>query len=194
MTGPRSTAIGGQPRRAPWTAGLLLLTSTMAIAAAGDDLKVTPVVADGRVLASFNAAQAWTPEAREVAQTGLALTFTFDVELRRPSAVWFDSTLAHVVVASSVRLEALTGSYHLSRFRDGRVVKSDSSRDERQAREWMTTFDQVPLEPTQPLEPNVEYYVRVRLYASPKRTFSLWSLWPWSRDSSSGRASFTFMR
>jgi hypothetical protein len=173
---------------------LLLLTFTIGSAAAGDDLKVTPVVADGRVLASFNAAQAWTPEAREVAQTGLALTFTFDVELRRPSAVWFDSTLAHVVVASSVRFDALTGSYHLSRFRDGRVVKSDSTRDERPAREWMTTFDQVALEPTQPLEPNVEYYVRVRLYASPKRTFSLWSLWPWSRDSSSGRASFTFMR
>lgn len=177
------------PARVLW-----LLAMSVTVAAAADDLKVTPVVADGRVLASFSAAQAWTPEAREVVRTGLALTFTFDVELRRPSSIWFDSTLAHVAVASSVRFDALTGSYQLSRLRDGRVVRSDATRDEREAREWMTTFDQVALEPTQPLESNVEYYVRVRLYASPKRTFSLWSLWPWSRDSSSGRASFTFMR
>ena len=174
--------------------GLWPVAISITLLAAADDLKVTPVVADGRVLASFSAAQAWTPEALEVVRTGLPLTFTFDVELRRPSSVWFDSTLAHLVVASSVRYDALTGSYQLSRFRDSRVVRSDATRDERTAREWMTTFDQVALEPAHPLEPNVEYYVRVRLYASPKRTFSLWSLWPWSRDSGSGRANFTFMR
>ena len=194
MTGPRPMANGQRTRRASWAIGLWPLAISITLVAAAGDLKVTPVVADGRVLASFSAAQAWTPEALEVVRTGLPLTFTFDVELRRPSSVWFDSTLAHIVVASSVRYDALTGSYQLSRFRDGRVVRSDATRDERTAREWMTTFEQVALEPAQPLEANVEYYVRVRLYASPKRTFSLWSLWPWSRDSGSGRANFTFMR
>ena len=58
----------------------------------------------------------------------------------------------------------------------------------------MTTFDKVELDPSPALEANVEYYVRVRMYTSPRRTFSLWSLWPWSRDSGSGRASFTFIR
>jgi hypothetical protein len=194
MTGPRPAATGQRPgRRRALALALWPLALPVALLAA-DDVKVTPVVADGRVLATFSAAPSWTPEAREVVQTGLPLTFTFDVELRRPSTLWFDSTLAHVVVASSVRFDALTGTYHLSRLRDGRIVKSESTRDERVARDWMTTFEQVALEPDEPLEPNVEYYVRVRLYASPKRTFSLWSLWPWSRDSSSGRANFTFMR
>ena len=188
--GTRERARRGRPW--PAIAGLWLAGSA-ALLAAGD-LKVTPVVADGRVLATFSAADAWTPDAREVAQTGLSVTFTFDVELRRPSAIWFDSTLAHVTVASSLRFDALTGTYHLSRLRDGRVVRSEATRDEAAARAWMTTFDQVPLEPARPLEPNVEYYVRVQLYASPRRSFSLWSLWPWSRDSGSGRASFTFIR
>jgi hypothetical protein len=127
-------------------------------------------------------------------QTGLSLTFSFEVQLRRPSAIWFDSTLAHTVVASSVKFNALTGTYQLSRLRDGRVVRSEAARDERVAREWMTTFDKVELDPSPALEANVEYYVRVRMYTSPRRTFSLWSLWPWSRDSGSGRASFTFIR
>ena len=193
--GPRR---GGHRSRAVGLAAALIVglgpwAFPMRAAAAGD-LKVTPVVADGRVLASFLAGDAWTPEAREVVQTGLALTFTFDVELRRPSAVWFDGTLARVTVASSVKFDALTGTYQLTRLRDGRVVRSEATRDEPAARAWMTTFEQVPLEPKQPLEANVEYYVRVRLYASPKRTFSLWSLWPWSRDSGSGRANFTFIR
>ena len=165
-----------------------------AAVAAFDEVRVSPVVVDGRVLASFSAAGAWTPEARELVQSGLILTFSFDVELRRPSSVWFDTTLHHVSLASAVKYDALTGAYQLSRHRDGRVVRSDSTRDPRVVREWMTVFEQVPLEPTAALEPNVEYYVRVRLYASPKRTFSLWSLWPWSRDSGSGRANFTFIR
>jgi hypothetical protein len=55
----------------------------------------------------------------------------------------------------------------------------------------MTTFERVPLQPGEPLEPNADYYVRVRLHASPKRTFSLW---PWGRDDGSGRADFTFIR
>ena len=178
--------------------GVLVAAMAAWVAAGGavpaDDVRVSPVVTDGRVLASFSAPTAWTADARELVQSGLVLTFSFDVELRRPSSVWLDSTLYHVALAASVKFDALTGTYQLARHRDGRVVRSEATRDERVVREWMTAFEQVPLEPETALEPNVEYYVRVRLYASPKRTFSLWSLWPWSRDSGSGRASFTFIR
>ena len=168
--------------------------AAVVVVGARGDLRVIPVVDNGRVLASFTAPAAWTAEARALVQSGLALTFSFEVDLRRPSSVWFDTTLAQAVVASSVKFDALTGTYQLARLRDSRLVKSEAARDERVAREWMTTFDQVALEPSPALEPNVEYYVRVRMYTSPRRTFSLWSLWPWSRDSSSGRASFTFIR
>ena len=174
--------------------GLALLVGPAALLAAAGNVRVTPVVADGRVLASFTAADAWSAEARELVQSGLPLTFSFDVALRRPATVWFDTTLAQTEVAASVKFDALTATYQLTRLRDGRVVRSEAARDERVVREWMTVFDKVTLDPSPALEPNVEYYVRVRLYASPRRTFSLWSLWPWSRDSSSGRASFTFIR
>jgi hypothetical protein len=168
--------------------------AAVAVVWARADVRVTPVVAEGRVLASFTAGDAWSADSRELVQGGLPLTVSFDVELRRPSTVWLDATLAHVTVASTVKLDALTGTYQLTRLRDSRVVRSEAARDERVVREWMTTFEKVALDPSPALEANVEYYVRVRMYTSPRRTFSLWSLWPWSRDSSSGRASFTFIR
>jgi hypothetical protein len=159
-----------------------------------DDVKVTTVVSDRGVLASFVAASAWTTDAREVVKSGLVLTFSFDVELRRPSTIWLDSTLARVRMASSVKFDSLTGTYQLKRLRDGHVVQSAPSDQEPQVRDWMTAFDRVELEPEQPLEANAEYYVRVRLYASPRRTVSLWSIWPFGHDDGSGRADFTVIR
>ena len=46
-------------------------------------------------------------------------------------------------------------------------------------------------EPSEPLEANADYYVRVRLRMSPRRTFSIW---PFGRDDGSGRKDFTFIR
>jgi hypothetical protein len=173
-----------------------LLTATwiasVALAAAAE-VKVTTVVSDGRVLASFAAPAAWTTDTRELVRSGLVLTFSFDVELRRP-AMLFDSTLSRVLVGASVKFDNLTGTYQLSKTRDGRVVQSEPANHELQVREWMTAFDRVPLEVGTPLEANVEYYVRVRLYCSPRRTISLWSIWPFGRDDGSGRADFTYIR
>jgi hypothetical protein len=155
------------------------------------DIRVTPLVAEGRVFASFAAPAAVTDDAREVMRSGLQLTFTFDVQLRRPSQVWWDRTLAAVTVASSVKFDNLTGVYQVSKLQDGRVVWSERTKDDADVRAWMTTFDRVAVQPPAPLEPNADYYVRVRLHASPKRTFSFW---PWGRDDGAGRADFTFIR
>ena len=67
-----------------------------AVLVANDDaVKVTPVVSEGRVLATFAAPTAWTPDAQELVRGGLELKFSFDVELRRP-AMLVDATLARV--------------------------------------------------------------------------------------------------
>ncbi len=161
------------------------------VALGANGIRVTPLVADGQVFASFTAPAAATEDTRAVMQSGLQLTFTFDVDLRRPSMIWWDPTLAQVTVASSVKFDNLTSVYQVSKLQDGQVVWSERTKDEAQVRTWMTTFERVPLPPAVPLEPNADYYVRVRLHASPKRTFSVL---PWGRDDGSGRADFTFIR
>lgn len=173
-----------------WTAVAAVVGTSAAMAG---QILVKPVVAsDARVLVSLTAPAALTDETRGVMKTGLTLTFTYDVELRRPSTLWFDTTLARTRVAAAVRFDSLTGTYQVSKERDGRVFWSAKANDEAQVREWMTGFDQIALELGQPLEPNVEYYVRVRLYTAPRSTVS-W-FWPWGRDDGSGRADFTYIR
>ena len=84
--------------------------------------------------------------------------------------MWFDATLARARVAAAVKFDNLTGTYQVSKSGDGRVVLVRAkANDEAQVREWMTGFDRVALEPAQPLEPNAEYYVRVRLLRSAAR-------------------------
>lgn len=173
-----------------WSAGAAVVVSAAAMAG---PIVVKPVVAsDTRVLVTIGAPTALTDESRGVMKTGLTLTFTYDVELRRPSTLWFDATLARTRVAAAGRFDSLTGTYQVSKERDGRVFWSEKSSDEAQVREWMTSFDQIAVELTQPLEANAEYYVRVRLFAAPRSTVS-W-LWPWGRDDGSGRADFTYIR
>jgi hypothetical protein len=58
-------------------------------------------------------------------------------------------------------------------------------------RAWLTQFERVPIEVREPLEPNAEYYVQVKLNISPRQRFPLF---PWGRNDGSGRADFTFIR
>jgi hypothetical protein len=169
--------------------GLVWLALAVVVFAA--DVKVTPVVSDGKVFASFSAASAFNDGARELMKSGLLLTFTYIVELRRPSTIWFDPMLGRTTVASSVKFDSLTGLHQVSKLQEGRVIWSQQTDKESDVRAWMTAFEKVALEVSEPLEPNAEYYVRVRLQRSPRSTILFWL---WGRDDGSGRADFTFIR
>jgi hypothetical protein len=178
-----------------WVWGALVWLAAVATLAAASEVKVTPLCADGHVFASFSAPAAFTADAREVVESGLPLTFTFTVELRRASPVWFDHTLSALTLAASVKYDNLTRVYQVSKLQEGRVTWSDHTDEEDKMRVWVTVFDGVSLDPTEALEPNADYYVRVRLRASPRRTFSFWPfVWPFGHDDGSGRADFTFLR
>lgn len=154
-------------------------------------IKVTPLVTEGHVTASFAAPGAFTDDSREVVKSGVPLTFTYSVELRRPSTIWWDRTIGAATVAASVKFDNLTAIYQVTKQQDGRVTWSKSTPKEDDMRAWITVFDAVPLQVSEALEPNADYYVRVRLDAHPHLRFSLW---PWGRNDGTGRADFTFIR
>jgi len=156
------------------------------------EIKVTPVVTDGHVAATFSAPQAFNDESREVVKSGVPLTFTYAVELRRPSAIWWDRTVGASTVAAAVKFDNLTNIYQVTKQQDGRVTWSKATPKEEEMRGWVTGFDGVPIQATEPLEPNAEYYVRVRLEAHPHAHVSLWPFF--GRNDASGRADFTFIR
>ena len=158
---------------------------------AAGEIVVTPLVTDGKVMASFTAIDTFGADARELVKSGLPVTFDYMVELRNPSVLWFDGTLASVQVSASAKYDTLTDTYQVSKTRADKIVWSESTRDQEQVRAWMTAFEKILLEPAEALEPNRDYYVQVRLHQRPKRRFSFW---PWGGDDGSGRANFTYLR
>jgi hypothetical protein len=169
--------------------GLAAVLSAAVLLAA--DVRVTPLIANGQVFASFTAPDTYSSDVRESVQSGLPTTLTYTVDLRQSSFIWFDRTLATASVAAAIKFDALTGSFQVTRMTDGQVLSSDRTSKEDDARKWATEFERVKLSNGDGLEPNGEYYVRVRARATPHRSFVLW---PWSRDDAAGRADFTFIR
>jgi hypothetical protein len=172
--------------------GLVVTLGAAAVLVQADtgDIAVTPLVSDGQVSASFSAPAGFDDDAKAILGSGLALTFNFTVELRRPSSIWLDHTLTTTNVSATGKFDPLAGVYQVSRLQESKVVWAERTEHPGDVQEWMTHFDRVPLQPSEPLQPNGDYYVRVRMQASPKRTLILW---PWS-DGRSGRAAFTFIR
>ena len=82
----------------------LIWVAVMAVAAAATQtIQVTPLARDGRVYVSFKLAEGLTEEVSEAIHSGLTITFSYDVDLKRSAAVWIDRTIASSTVAASVK-------------------------------------------------------------------------------------------
>ena len=173
-------------------ATLAWLLIVVTVGASTGTIRVTPIIADGRVSASFSALPLFDDDVRAVVGSGLLMTMTYTVDLKRASSVWWDRTVTSSTVAASVKFDTLTGAYQVSKSQDGRVTWSERTDDINDVRSWMTTFDRVGLASGDHLEPNADYYVQVRMRASPRRTFSLWPFF--GSDDGEGHADFTFIR
>jgi hypothetical protein len=169
---------------------LSLLSLTTPVVA--QNLRVTPLPRDGQLLVSFTLADVFDDDVRAAIRSGLPTTFTYDVELRRGVALWFDRTIAETTVSATVKYDNLTRRYQVTRMLDGRVESPPQVTDnEETVRVLMTEFEKLPLFDTAVLEANAEYYLRVNARTSPRNS---WFVWPWRRHRASGRATFTFIQ
>jgi hypothetical protein len=171
---------------------LFLLNSAMGAQVPGQTVQVIPLPRDGEVLVSFKLDEELTEDIRAAIHSGLTIKFVYKVDLRRSSAVWLDRTIAAAVVTATVRYDTLTRIYHYSRALDGRIEFADTTNKEDVAWSALTRdFARLSLFRGISLEPNADYYVRVRANASPRNsTF----VWPWQGDDAMGFAKFTFIR
>jgi hypothetical protein len=154
-------------------------------------IQVTPLSRDDRVLVSFELTNAFNDDVRAAIHSGLTITFIYDVELRRGAALWIDRTIASSTVNAAVRYDNLTRRYHVTRRADGRMEKVEILEREEDVRGWLTSFDKLPLFSSSTLEPNAEYYLRVRARTTPRNAAFVW---PWQNSDVAGLAKFTFLR
>ena len=156
---------------------------------AADQRRIVPLVRDDNVLVSFEMPEGFTDEVRAAIHSGLKTTFTYTVDLRTSVSVWLDRTLSSVVLSTSVQYDNLTRRHTVVRTLDGRVEDSLVTASDDQVRQLVTKVDRKPLFRTVNLEPNREYYVRVRAEIRPRNGAFLW---PWG-SGSSAQTKFTFI-
>jgi hypothetical protein len=176
----------------PVRATFVLLAALMLGGQATQTPQVTPLPRDGEVLVSFKLVEALTDDIKAAIQSGLAVKFVYTVELKRSSAVWVDRTMSRATVVATVKFDNLTRRYSVTRAVNGSIDWADTTQKEDEAWRWLTSdFARMSLFRGVALEPNAEYYVRVRANASPRNaTF----LWPWAADDAVGFARFTFIK
>jgi len=167
---------------------VLAISAVTAVLAEG--VRIIPLVRDDAVLVSFELTDGYTPEVKDAVHSGLKTTFTYTVELRQDVPAWVDRTIATSVITNSVQYDNLTRRAMLTRTLDGHVDSVETTEEEAVIKQWMTTFQKMPLFKTAELEQNREYYVRVRATARPTNGSMLW---PWGTGIS-GMTKFTFLR
>jgi hypothetical protein len=175
-----------QTTRAACVVAFLLTGVTLQ---AQDGVRIVPLVRDGQVLVTFELPDGYTDDVRAAIQSGLRTTFTYTVDLRVEVPAWTDRTIQTVTVNSIVKYDNLTRRHTIERTLDGRIDVTKVTDSEAVVRQFMTGFQRLPLFRTSKLEPNREYYVRVRATARPS---SGSMLWPFG-SGVTGLAKFTFI-
>jgi hypothetical protein len=186
----RPTRTLRRTRTAAAAAALTLVFTVVGILQADQNVHVTPLARDGRVLVTFRLSDAFNDDIRTAIHSGLTITFVYDIELRRGTSLWVDRTMASATVMATVRYDNLTRRYYVTRRGDGRLERADTVEREEVAREWLTSFDKLPLFSSNILERNAEYYLRIRAHTMPRNASFVW---PWERGIA-GLAKFTFLQ
>jgi hypothetical protein len=173
---------------------VLLFVAALVLPAArvsAQTIQVTPLTRDDRVLVTFRLTDVFNEDVRSAIHSGMTITFIYDVELRRGASLWIDRTMASSTVSAGVRFDNLTRRYHVTRRWDGRMERVEVLEREEDVRDWLTSFDKLSLFSNATLEPNAEYYLRVRARTTPRNAAFVW---PWNNSDVAGLAKFTFLR
>jgi Domain of unknown function (DUF4390) len=168
---------------------VLLVFAAVTVCSA-QSVQVTPLAKDGKILVTLRMNDVFTDEVRAAMHSGLRITFVYDIELKRSTALWVDRTLATATVTATIEYDILTRRYLATRREDGRWDRADTFEREDAARAWLTEFDKLPLFSSASLEGNSEYYLRVRAHTTPRNASFVW---PWE-GGVAGLAKFTFLR
>jgi hypothetical protein len=169
----------------------LIVVLTGALPAWGAEIiELVPVHRRDKIYVSFRMIEAFSDEVERAVAAGLPVTFRYTVELKKVRAIWLNKKITTRHIRTTVTYDNLTERYKLSREIDGETDASDMVSDPEAMQRFMLTFDALELFDSSALEPNGEYYVRVKGVV---RDRNLFLLIPWDVDSAWKKAFFTYL-
>ncbi|MBT5375846.1 MAG: DUF4390 domain-containing protein [Nitrospinaceae bacterium] len=113
------------------------------------------VVMNARLVDGF------TEKIREAIANGVPMSFTYDIELRKANTLWMDSLVSSNKVRHRVQFDSLKKKYRFSEFGNN-IKRNIITRSEPQYQKLMLTLEDIPIAPIYKLDPNEQYYVRVK--------------------------------
>ncbi|GJL79948.1 MAG: hypothetical protein NPINA01_29370 [Nitrospinaceae bacterium] len=97
----------------------------------------------------------------EAIESGVPMTITFQVELRKQVALWNDTLVRANEVSHTVQYDSLKKAYRFSEV--GKNVKRKIiTRKKDSYQKLMATLKNIPIAPIYQLDPGEKYYVRVK--------------------------------
>ena len=113
------------------------------------------VVVNARLVNGF------TNTISEAIESGVPMTFTFDVELRRKNMLWTDTLISSNKIQHTIKYDSLKKLYRFSEFGKG-IKRKIITRNKVNYQKLMLTLNNIPIASTRQLDTDERYYVRVK--------------------------------
>ena len=128
---------------------------TPAIVNIGVTTKGSYVTMDARLVDGF------TGKILEAIESGVPMTFTFQIELRKHTSLWADELIRSNTIHHTVQYDSLKKTYRFSEVGKN-VNRKIITRKKSQYKQLMSTLRNIPIAPLYRLDPNEKYYVRAK--------------------------------
>lgn len=179
-----------QMRRARIAAVSLAVLAGSVAARAAEIVDLFPLVKNDKVRVSFTMTEAFSEEVERAVASGLPVSFNYTVELKKVRTLWLNQKLATRSLRTTVSYDNLAQRYKVSLEMDGQIVATHVLADPEAMRRFMTHFENLELFLTSLLEPNSEYYLRVKGMIRERNFFFII---PWDVGSGWKKSYFTFI-
>jgi hypothetical protein len=170
--------------------GYLLALALSSTISAAEIVELVPVVRSDGILVSFGVDDAFDEDIAQAIDSGLEVSFRYNIELRRVRRAWLDEKEASRQIRTTVAYDNLTKRYSLTREIDGEIDATELVDNPDAMRRFMTTFESLLLFDVSSMEANEEYYLRVN---GVMRVKNVLLLIPWDVGADWREAHFTYI-
>jgi hypothetical protein len=171
-------------------AALVWLAGPQPRAEAAEIVDLIPLIKNDKVRVSFVMSEAFSEEVERAIASGLPVSFNYTVELKKVRTLWLNQKLTTRSLQTTVSYDNLAQRYKVSLELDGQILLTQVLADPEAMRRFMTRFENLELFSTSLLEPNGEYYLRVKGVIR-ERNFMFFI--PWDVGSGWKKSYFTFI-
>lgn len=140
----------------------LLLALSAKAAAEPSIIDIIVIDTDEKLRVFCTLESAFSEDVMEAIRGGVTTSFSYYIELMRKRSLWYDENVARKVLKHTVKFDSLKKEFTLRRESSTGEKEVRHTRDEEEAKDWLTEINGEPLRMRDLLKPGERYYVRVK--------------------------------